>query len=233
MRKLLAAAAVFGLIVVVSTQTTAQPGLGGLFGRGGGADRTTLIVNKSVQEEIKLTDEQKTGLAEKSKEVREKSTELFKEMFKGGFKKLEKEEQEKLQAKMKEIAEPFNKYIDTTLKDDQKKRLKEIVYQQMGTGAFANEEVVKELKITDEQKEKVAAISTESQKEIRSLTTELFKGGDREEITKKISNLRREATEKALKVLDADQKKQWETMTGKPFEVKNEAPMFKKKTDNE
>ena len=74
------------------------------------------------------------------------------------------------------------------------------------------------LKLTDEQKGKIKDINEESGKKMR----ELFQGGFGEETQKKLADLRKDSMEKASGVLTADQKKSWQEMTGKPFEVKFE-----------
>ncbi len=222
MRKLLLTALVFGLIVAVTTYSNAQPGR---MGRGGfGGDPTTLIVNKSVQEELKITTEQKEKLEPKLKEFAEKRKEAM-----ADFKGFDEETRAKRDAKMKEISEPYVKFIDETLNTEQKTRFKQIRLQQRRLAAFSDEEVVKALTLTDEQKAKIKSIGEETAKESGELRKE-FKDNFAEAM-KKMTALNKESLDKAVNVLDKAQKTKWEEMIGKPFEVKFEAPM-RKKNDN-
>jgi len=203
------------------------PGGGG--GRGGqgrgfgmqGGGAATLAMNKSVQGEIKLTDEQKTKVQEfgqkQMQEMREKMQDL---------QDLDREQrQEKMQSIRKEMTAAGDKFLKDTLKPDQYKRLKQIAVQQAGLGALnTDEEVQKALKLTGEQKEKFKAMQDEMQGNMRELFQEMR--DNPQEAQSKMAALRKEALAKAVDVLNADQKKEWKELTGAPFEVKMEAGAF-------
>ena len=75
--------------------------------------------------------------------------------------------------------------------------------------------VDKVLKLTADQKEKVAAIQMESGAAMR----ELFgNGGDPAENAKKMAAMQKENLDKALAMLTGEQKKEWKELTGEPFE---------------
>ncbi len=224
MRKTICACAVLLLAVGVAMsqdtrrQRPGQGGFGGFGGFGPGMGRgasTMLLMNKGVQEELKLTDEQKD-------KIKAYSEEAMKAGF-GQFGKLrdlpENERREKMQAMMKEMAEKAEKFVDETLKPEQKTRLKQISYQQMGVQAFSDKEVAEKLKLTDEQKEKIEGISKQSREEMGQL---FRSGGSREEMGPKLTALRKETMEKVQGVLTADQKKIWSELTGAPFELRME-----------
>jgi hypothetical protein len=82
--------------------------------------------------------------------------------------------------------------------------------------------VQKALKLTGEQKEKLQKIAQESSQKLRELLPKLREqaqaGGDRQEVMKKLAELRKEPVTKAVGVLTDDQKKTWKEMTGAPFE---------------
>lgn len=208
------------IVLLVDASQAQQPGrFGG--GRGFGGPGF-LLMNKGVQEELKITDEQKTKIAEITKEYGAKQRELF-----SGFQDLSNEEKrakfKELQndPKFKEISEGQTKAIMAVLKPEQEKRFKQLQLQQEGVRAFQNETVVKELQITDEQKEKLKTIAEENGKEMRELFSEATKD-NRAEMQKKIRSLREEGMEKAVAVLNADQKSKWKELTGEPFEVRFE-----------
>jgi Spy/CpxP family protein refolding chaperone len=200
MRKVLALCSLLSIIAIVSHEANAQRPMGG-FGFGGG----NLVTNKSVQEELKVTDEQK----EKIKGVSEKQREAF-----GKLKDLSKEERTE---KMKSMRDENKKEYASILNTEQNKRLKQIELQQDVVASLSTEDVIKELKLTDEQKEKLKAISDDLRKEQGELRKDRtnFK-----ENIQKIQTLSKEATEKATKLLTADQQATWKQMTGEPFTVK-------------
>lgn len=204
--------------VLLATTVSAQPPRGPGMGRGAGG-LAMLLANKSVQEEIKLTDEQKEKVATFSKESQAAMMEAF-----GKLRDLGQDERREAMTKLtKEATEKAEKFMKDTLKEDQVKRIKEINLQQQGVRAFTSEEVQTALKLKDDQKEKLKEIGDQLRKD----TMELFQGGGGGRpdpaVQKKVQALGKEALEKALEVLDADQKKAFTEMTGKPFEVKFEA----------
>ena len=101
------------------------------------------------------------------------------------------------------------------LSADQSKRLAQIDRQRMGLGAFTNKDVVGELKMSDDQKDKVKTIN----EELRKDSQELFTGGGGQDNLKKWTALREEAMDKAVELLTADQRKHWKEMTGEKFDL--------------
>ena len=176
-------------------------------GQGGGT--LFLIQNKSVQEELKITEEQKT----KIKEFVEKNP---------APKRDPNADREERAAAMKKLAEATDKFAKETLTEEQQKRVKQIGLQTGGIlGAANNEETAKALKITDEQKTTFKEIGDQLGKDRR----ELFQGGGgfgNPETMKKAQALQKEASDKAVAALTDEQKKTWTEMTGKPFEIKIE-----------
>ena len=92
--------------------------------------------------------------------------------------------------------------------------------QMSGLRAFEDADTQKALKLSDDQKEKIKTIREDHEKEVR----DLFKGGfdpsKAEENMKKMASLNKEGMERAAATLNADQKKTWEELTGKPFEYR-------------
>jgi Spy/CpxP family protein refolding chaperone len=209
MRSLRTSLLALAAAALLASPAFSQPpggGRGGMQMRGGGGIGA-LLGNTSVQEELKLTDSQK----EKIKEFTTKQREAGQ-----GLRDLDPEEQRTKRAEMTKQAEAFAK---ETLTAEQQKRIKQITLQTAGVAAFAMEDVAKELKITDEQKEKLKAIGDQMRSDMR----DLFQGGgDQQENMQKMRALTKETLAKATEVLTAEQKKHWTDMTGKPFELKIE-----------
>lgn len=215
MRKMFGLLVVGGLIALLATESNAQrPGGGGF---GGGQTGINLLGNKSVQEELKVTEEQVTKITAAQKEIREKFP------FGGGFGKKEQPSKEEREKMNKERTEASNKAVADILTKDQAKRLKQIERQQdVARTLTTDEDAVKELKLTDEQKEKIKGLQDENQKEMRGLFGGGGKGGFNKDAIEKLANLRKELKEKTLKVLTEDQTKTWNTMVGAAFEVRQE-----------
>jgi Spy/CpxP family protein refolding chaperone len=176
------------------------PGFGGGFGGG----PLFLLSQKSVQDELKLTEDQIKQVTDASK----KQTEA-----RQGLRDLDQDARQK---KMQELNQDSEKAIATILKPDQAKRLNQISLQQQGYRALATPKVAKELGLTDDQLQKLRDISAD----VRTQMRDLFQGGgggNREEAQKKIADLNKATTEKAMGVLTADQKTKWKEMTGEPF----------------
>jgi Spy/CpxP family protein refolding chaperone len=195
---------------LLASPAFAQPPGGGRGGmqRGGGG-LGMLLGNASVQEELKLDDKQK----EKIKEFAAKQREAQQ-----GLRDLDQDERRAKMAEMNKHAEAFAKEVLTA---DQNKRMKQIVIQSAGLRAFSMEDVAKELKLTDDQKEKIKTLNDDLQKDVR----ELFQGGgDPQENMQKVQSLNKEFMTKAAGVLTDEQKKHWTEMTGKPFTVRMQRP---------
>ena len=207
MRMILKLAAAFGLAACLSTSTANAQGPGGR-GMGGGLG---LLSNKSVQKELKLTDDQIEKAKAAATEQRETVMEKFQEL-----RDLEPAEQQvKRTALMKEMATDSKKVTDALLKPEQAKRFVQISLQTQGVGAFMDEATQAKLKMTDEQKNKLKDIGEESGKQMMELR-EMFQS-DRDGAMKKGAEIRKATTEKATAVLTADQKATWKEMTGEPF----------------
>lgn len=196
----LAAAVV--VMAVSPALAQAQQQRGGGRGFGGGGIPLFYLTQKSVQEELKLSDEQ----VKKVTELQEKQREAFQ-----GFGDLSQEER---RTKMQEMAKTQNEAITKLLKPEQLKRAKQIALQQQVSRTLAftlsNEEIAKALNITDEQKEKVRDIQSKAREETQGL-------GRDEEGFKKRQEIMKATNEKVMGVLTAEQKAKLKEMQGEPF----------------
>jgi hypothetical protein len=219
MRTTCKALLVLGLAILLAGPALAQGqgrrggGRGGMGGPGG------LIANKSVQTELKLTEEQVKKAAEAVGAVRKKHSEDFQALqdLQGD------ERRQKQQELTKTVSEETSKALGDILTADQVKRLKEITLQTRGSQAFTDAEIQTALKLTDDQKDKVKTINDDFREEMRGL---FGGGGDPQENMKKMTAMRKEAMDKTVAVLTDDQKKSWTEMSGKPFELKIEPGQF-------
>src|SRR5207237_4551397 len=107
------------------------------------------------------------------------------------------------------------------LNAEQQKRMHEIQLQQQGGMALASPEVQTELKLTDDQKQKIAAILQQHQQAM----SDLFRsagppgggGGGFAAIRDKFQALQKDTSAKISALLTQEQQKQWKEMQGTPF----------------
>jgi hypothetical protein len=190
-------------------QRQGRGGFGGGMRGGFGMDMLSLANQKSVQEELKVSDEQAT----KIKDLAAKQRESF-----GSLKDLSREER---RTKVAEQRKANDKAIAEVLKTDQVKRLKQITWQLQGTRAFRNEEVATALKLTDDQKGKIKTIQEDAFKSMR----ELFgKGQGAEGAKEKLAEVRKATQEKVMGVLTDEQKTAWKELVGTPFKGEIQRP---------
>jgi hypothetical protein len=214
LRALAAGVAVVLVCPVLAQQPGGRGGRGGFGGPGGGNPKL-LLLNKSVQDELKLSDDQKADLQkvqEKQMAAMQKARESA-----GG-------DREKMREAMQAAAEEAGKEIDkasSSLKPEQTKRLKQIQLQVAGLRAFTEADVQKELKLTDKQTAEIKDINENLTKDMRDMFSG-GAGGDRAKMMEKMQELRKEALDKAAGLLTDEQKATWKTMVGEKFELKME-----------
>src|SRR5262249_41203276 len=94
--------------------------------------------------------------------------------------------------------------------------------------AFSNPEVATELKLSDEQKDKVKSI----QEEARTGRGQRGQGGQRtrpsEEELKKLQEARKATDEKLMNVLTTEQKTKLKELTGEPYRGEITRPQFRR-----
>lgn len=203
-----------------------SPDFGGAAGGAGGGNGGTfffsgpmddepssLLQSTSVQKELEIVDDQR----EKLRSIRANTQKKIHEAMIGSIGKPREGRAEpqrpippqEMQEKMREIQADAAKEVDEVLLPHQKKRLQQIVYRKAlknrGTSdALAHGDLAKELKVTDEQKERLAKRAAEVQKEL----------------DKKIAKLRDEAREEILDELDSNQREKLKELLGADFDDK-------------
>jgi len=100
---------------------------------------------------------------------------------------------------------------------NQIKRLNEIFVQVNGVRAIEDDDVAKELGISEAQKAKLAEVRQANGEAMRNQGREAFAGLDEAGRAAKFAEMRKEGEGKLLAVLTADQQKKFEAMKGKPF----------------
>lgn len=216
-----------------------RPGGGQFGGRGGGPNNISisqLLQSEKVRNEAEIFDEQVQELKEASDKIRADARANQGE--RPDFRNLTEEQRRELFERFRKSSEETQKKINSAVQEillpHQLERLEEIRIQILGSGALLLEPVQKKLKVTDTQKAKFEEITNgtrEKSQEMFGSVREKFQelGGDREkiqalmaEIREKMEAVQKEAEEKIVGTLTAGQKKQFEEMKGKPFEISRE-----------
>jgi len=130
---------------LLAQQPRQQRQRGGGFG-GPGRDLVSLLTQKSVQEELKLSEDQAKKVTELAQSRR------------GSGRGAQNLSQEERQRRQEERAKANEKALAEILKPDQRKRAKQISWQQQGSQAFSNPEVATALKLTSDQKVKIKTL---------------------------------------------------------------------------
>ena len=215
---------VFGLatllVIVVAVDSVSAQGRGGRGGRGGrafgafGGQGTNLglLLNRQVQEELELVDDQLDEL----REVQQRSGEIMREAFSGiDWRNMDADERQEamaeVRAKMEEDMKDLQKDVDEILLPHQRTRLKQISVQSQSrgrngvAGALGSAAVAKELGLSEEDIKELEEKNKEVQEKLRE----------------KIAKLQKEAEDEVLSVLSSEQRKKYKEMVGDKFDFQN------------
>jgi len=216
-----------------------RPGFGGRgpggpggfsIGGPGGGGLGFLLQMPEVQTELKIDATQKELLEQLNMENRDKMRQLFQQ---GGFGRPGQGGQggapdpaarEAMQKKMAAMQAEQSKAIGEVLDAKQMARLKQLSVQREGTRALGRAEVQDQLKLTPDQRQKVAAAFASEQQAMQAMF-QSFRPQEgqppseeqRAEFGKKMQAARAAADAGALAVLTDTQKTQFKALQGAPF----------------
>lgn len=202
----------------------AVPALAQPHSSGTGQAALALLTNRSVQEELRISEDQKKKIDAASRKLNDMRQEKMKEAGITLKNILQK------RAEMDRITKALNaeadRILSSVLDDKQTARFKQIRLQQRGLRAFTTEEVETALKLSDDQKKKIKDTIEGLNKEFEEARKEA--GMDLAKLTELFARHReksKEALGKVAATLTMEQKKTWKEMSGEPFEIKFERPM--------
>ena len=200
--------AVTVLTMAVLIPAMAQPPAGrpgGPFGGrlGGPMLMLGLLRNQQVQQELKLTDQQKQQLEQLGEQWREKMR---------GLRDLPPEERRQ---KVEGMRAEVEKQLSQILNEQQMKRLKQIALQVEGYAALERPEIADQVGLTKEQRQKIRDILRQAAEKRR----EAFQQGrsDRQAAFQRMREIRQWVDGEIEKLLTAEQKKKWQELVGAPF----------------
>jgi Spy/CpxP family protein refolding chaperone len=200
---------VAALVVISSSSILHAQGRGrGGFGQMGGpqAIRMNMLSIPKVQENLKLSDEQKGKIEAIVEKLRSERQSAF-----ADFQNASDEERQKKFAELQEKAKTSGEEAGKVLSKEQLERLDQIGLQALGANALADERVASELKLTDEQKAKLMGVRQEMFAKMQEL--------GREAPQEKRAELRKETNDKALAVLTDEQRTQFAKMQGEKIDL--------------
>ncbi len=197
-------------------------GFGG-FGFRGGFDggATGLLRIPEVQKELKLDQTQVELLDQLNKEMDDKR----RAMFQSGGDLTPEQRRERftqLRPQMEKLQQDQEKKVAEVLDAKQMARLKQLGIQRAGIQALSRTEVQDQLKLSADQRQKIAAAQQQMGEAMRTLFQPGANGQrpSREqfaELRTKMDQMRAQNDAKILAILTAPQKQQFEAMKGAPF----------------
>jgi len=202
--------------VAVPAQTTAAPEAQPAVRRspvlGAYEDPTMLLRLPQVQEELELSDQQKTKLKELEEEARRQTREQW-----SGLRDLSPDQRRakyaELRQKMAERVEVARSKVEAVLLPHQQKRLRQIGIQlrmrwRGVSGIVGDAELARQLELTAQQREQLQKIAEETRQRLRDLPRQIMDDGK----------------QKAMEVLTPQQRKKLEETVGKKFDLRWSRP---------
>jgi serine/threonine protein kinase len=182
-----------------------------------GAWQLHLLGQRAVLDDLDLPEEQKKKIEELSRQVDRQRADVFKD-----FGKLSAEERRQ---RFLGLARAYDAEVHGVLDRQHLERLQQIALQVKGTAAFREQEVADKLKLTKEQRDRIAAIEAETFFGFGPPDGKR-PGGPAEDFRKSQEQKVKAAKERALAVLTPEQQRRWRELTGKPFTAPVLFPQF-------
>lgn len=202
--------AVIGLALVTALAqvASAQP-RGRRGGFGFGASSVRLATLGQVQSDLKLSDEQKSKVADIDDQLATSRRDLFQQR---------PDDMAELREKMEKLNHDAAAKLADVLDKDQLKRLAGIVIQVSGPQALNDPVVDGQLSLSDEQKTKLNDVRAKHWQAVGDAMSQA-QDMSREERRAKMSELRDQAGKDLMAVLTPDQQTQFEQLKGEPIDI--------------
>ena len=206
-------------------------GMGNGLSSGYASHKLTALVQKPVQRELKLTNEQRKKVQTLEAKHKRDLLHLMPQNPLAAFNDLvgTMQTMRDAPAKIQKLGKEVDAVIDGILTAAQGRRLREISLQLRDGHALSDPEVTKTLKLTKEQIEKLQEIRQEAMKEMQNIGLQgmgdAVRGGPNPAAFQKISGQVAEKMKdswdrlgnRLLEVLTSEQKAEWQKLTGEPF----------------
>lgn len=202
-----------------------QPGFGGRFFGGFGGGVAGLLQMPEVQAELKIDEAQKELIQAVNQEMGQKMRQLFESSRgQGGQDGGRRGFSPGMQQKMAALQAEQTKKVGEILDAKQMARLKQLGVQRAGNRALSQDDVAAQLKLSADQRQKINAALQGERDALQSIL-QGFRGSDgqrptdaqRDELRKKMTDMRTATDAKVLAVLTDAQKNQFKALQGAPF----------------
>lgn len=175
-------------------------------GGGRGGNPYSLLNEKGIREDLKLTEDQIKKLEAWMKDLK------MPERTPGG-------DPQEMRAKMDEFRKNSEKELGSVLNADQVKRFKQLRLQQTQRGMgmnvlLANPEVNQALNLSDDQRETIREIGEETRRAMQEMRENQVPP---QEMMAKMQEMNKANGEKVEKILTADQKAKLKELLGEPY----------------
>jgi parvulin-like peptidyl-prolyl isomerase len=219
--RLLFSVAIVSVALIAGTAAAQQRGRrGGGFGAMGNSP-VTLAGVEAVQKDLGVSSDvagKLTSLRDDLNAARQKEFQTA-GINPQDFQNITPEQRQKMADLSRKLNDEFDPKLKALVSADQYKRLMQIQLQMnlrnQGAAALTAPEVAAELKLSDDQKEKLNQLNTEYMQKQR----ELFTGGGGAGNLEAFTKLREERTSKTMDVLTAEQKATLNKLKGSEFDV--------------
>jgi hypothetical protein len=161
-----------------------------------------LLRQRSLQEDLKINEDE-------GRKIHEFATRQWRKIL--DMKGLSEEERNR---KFEAMARENEQFIKDTLKPEQRKRLGQIAMQVAGLLWAMRSDVAAELRLTDDQKQKIKEAHKEAHQEAMEA---LRSAGGNEVKEEKLKELRANSRRRLMSVLTDEQKAKWKEMCGERF----------------
>lgn len=195
------------LLFALTDLSLAQPGVGpggrGGLARGGfGGNVMGLLMNREVQEELQLVEDQLEDIEALQTEMRDEMRSMFQ-----GMRDLDPDERqsfmEDMRKKMEKVGKDFEDRASEILLPHQFDRLKQLQVQAGNArGIENNQALIEQLGLTEDQVEEMKAKAEEVNRKLQE----------------KIAKLREQAQDEVLSVLSSEQQKKFKELIGDSFD---------------
>jgi hypothetical protein len=205
--------AILSLLLVVVSEPRSPGQQSSLNATGSFKSYEFLLVNESVQKELKLSDEQILKVNEAVHDIRQKRRTQLEKLRNLPPPQGREKFLQILNANSEEALTSSSK----VLKPDQVKRLKQIKVQQDGLDAFSQEAIITTLKLTKPQQEKIKKIDREANQKALN-TPQVGTGGNYPRTLGNMQTGQKALLDRAVEVLTPEQKRTWQDLVGAPFD---------------
>ena len=212
------------LLVLSVGSVSAQGRRGGMMfgmmgrGRGGGL---MLLTNKSVQDELHMTQPQIDKANAKSQELRDQMRQMFQQGGQGG-----QADPEARRAAFQKMQQAQEQAVADILDSRQQHRFRQIELQQMGTMALTRKDVQDALHLSEAQRKSIQDIEQDAMTQMRNsmqgVDFQNMSQEERQQMRQRMETMRKATDDKLSAVLTNEQRARWKEMQGAPFHIVQE-----------